>query len=368
MIGCDPLVAANKETWARLRNGRSHVALNSSATPTAAFVKNPSWQNPAQACVEALTEHLGGEAVGVFDAEAAATKFMGDSIYTSPMMLGYAWQRGWVPLGHTALMRAIELNNVQIDNNKAAFEWGRRAAHHPQALASLLADGGAQVIQFKPRESVATVMARRVEFLTAYQNKAYAADYQAFVERVRTAEAPLGKSDLTMAVARYLFKLMAYKDEYEVARLHSDTSFHERIAAQFEGDYTLRVHLAPPLLSKKNEKGELIKQKYGPFMFTAFRWLAKFKGLRGSALDVFGYSEERRTERALIGDYRSSIEVLLPDLDAGNHALALEIARLPEQIKGFGHVKARHLAAVRSRWAELQARWAAGETAAVRAA
>jgi indolepyruvate ferredoxin oxidoreductase len=368
VIGCDPLVAANKETWARLRHGRSHVALNSSATPTAAFVKNPSWQNPAQACAEALTEHLGGEVVGVFDAEAAASKFLGDSIYTNPMMLGYAWQRGWVPLGHTALMRAIELNNVQVDNNKAAFEWGRRAAHNPPALASLLADGGAQVIQFKPRESVATVMARRVEFLTAYQHAAYAADYQALVERVRKAEAPLGKSDLTMAVARYLFKLMAYKDEYEVARLHSDRSFHERIAAQFEGDFKLRVHLAPPLLSKKNEKGELIKQKFGPFMFTAFRWMAKFKGLRGSALDVFGYSEERRTERALIGEYRSSIEALLPDLDAGNHALALEIARLPEQIKGFGHVKARHLAAARSRWAELQARWAAGDSETARVA
>ena len=361
VIGCDPLVAAHKETWARLRTGRSHVALNSSATPTAAFVTNADWQNPSQACVDALTGQLGSEAVGVFDAEAAANRLMGDSIYTNPMMLGYAWQRGWVPLGHTALMRAIELNNVQVDNNKAAFEWGRRAAHAPQVFASLLADGGAQVIQFKPRESVATVMARRVEFLTAYQNKAYAAEYQAFVERVRKAEAPLGKSDLTMAVARYLFKLMAYKDEYEVARLHSDRSFHERIAAQFEGDFKLRVHLAPPLLAKKNEKGELIKQKYGPFMFTAFRWLARFKGLRGTALDVFGRTEERRTERALIGEYRSAIEGLLLDLDAGNLALAVDIARVPEQIKGFGHVKERNLAAARSRWADLQARWAVGE-------
>jgi indolepyruvate ferredoxin oxidoreductase len=169
-------------------------------------------------------------------------------------------------------------------------------------------------------------------------------------------------------VARYLFKLMAYKDEYEVARLHSDRSFHDRIAAQFEGDFKLRVHLAPPLLAKKNEKGELIKQKYGPFMFTAFRWLARFKGLRGTALDVFGRTEERRTERALIGEYRSAIEGLLPDLDAGNLALAVNIARVPEQIKGFGHVKERNLAAARSRWAELQARWAAGETADVRAA
>ncbi len=228
----------------------------------------------------------------------------------------------------------------------------------------MLNGGGAQVIQFKPRETVATVIERRVAFLTDYQNAAYAAEYQRFVERVRKAEAPLGKSDLTMAVARYLFKLMAYKDEYEVARLHTDKAFHERIASQFEGDFKLRVHLAPPLLAKKNAKGELIKQKYGPFMFTAFGWLAKFKGLRGTALDVFGHTEERRTERALIGEYRTAIEALLGDLDADNHALALEIARVPEQIKGFGHVKERNLAAARSRWAELKARWAAGDMAA----
>jgi indolepyruvate ferredoxin oxidoreductase len=362
VIGCDPLVAANKETWQRLRAGRSHVALNANATPTAAFVTNADWQNPAQACVDTLVANLGAEDVGVIDAETAASKLMGDSIYTNPMMLGYAWQRGWVPLALASLMRAIELNGVQVANNKTAFEWGRRAAHDPQAFASLIKGGGAQVIQFKPRESVATLIERRVAFLTDYQNAGYAAEYQRFVERVRKVESELGKSDLTMAVTRNLFKLMAYKDEYEVARLHSDKAFHERIAQQFEGDYKLRVHLAPPLTAKKNEKGELIKKAYGPFMFTAFGWMAKFKGLRGTALDVFGYTEERRMERALISDYRMAIEGLLDDLDAGNLALAVDIARVPEQIKGYGHVKDRNLAAARSRWADLQARWAAGET------
>ena len=195
-------------------------------------------------------------------------------------------------------------------------------------LAKRLARAGAQVIQFKKRESVAELIARRVEFLTGYQNAAYAADYQRFVEKVRAVEAPLGKSTLTAAVARYLFKLMAYKDEYEVARLHSDPAFHARLASQFEGDFKLQVHLAPPLIAKKNNKGELVKQKFGPYMFTVFRWLAKFKGLRGTALDIFGRTEERRTERALIGEYREAIESLLDTLDAGNHALALEIARL----------------------------------------
>jgi indolepyruvate ferredoxin oxidoreductase len=213
------------------------------------------------------------------------------------------------------------------------------------------------VIQFKKRESLDALLARRVEFLTAYQNAAYAAGYQRFVERVRTAEQPLGKTALTEAVVRNLFKLMAYKDEYEVARLHSDTAFHARIASQFEGDFKLHVHLAPPLIAKRNARGELVKQPFGPFMFTAFRLLARLKGLRGTALDVFGRTEERRTERALIGEYRALVDSLLATLSADNHPLAVDLARIPEQIKGFGHVKERHLAAARSRQAALLAQW-----------
>jgi indolepyruvate ferredoxin oxidoreductase len=342
-----------------LRAGRSHVALNANATPTAAFVRNADWQNPAQACVDALVGNLGAESVGVFDAETAATRLMGDSLYTNPMMLGYAWQRGWVPLGHDALMRAMELNAVQVEKNKAAFEWGRRAAHDLNAVQSLWQKAGAgeQVIQFKKRESLDDLIARRVEFLTAYQNAAYASEYERFVARVRAAEAGLGKTLLSDAVARNLFKLMAYKDEYEVARLHSDPAFHARLANQFEGDFKLKVHLAPPLIAKKNARGELIKRPFGPFMFTVFRVLAGLKGLRGGALDIFGRTEERRTERALIAEYRADIEALLGNLREFNHATAVDIARLPEQIKGFGHVKERNLAAARSRREALQTQW-----------
>ncbi|OPF64958.1 indolepyruvate ferredoxin oxidoreductase family protein [Hydrogenophaga sp. H7] len=358
VIGCDPLVAAGKETLQRLRAGRSHVALNTSATPTAAFVKNPQWQNPAQACVDSLVAALGDAAVGRFDAEAAATRLMGDSIYTNPMILGYAWQKGWVPLGLESLMRAIELNAVQVEKNKQAFDWGRRAAHDPQAMAALLAPANpAQVIQFKKRDSVEELVVRRVDFLTAYQNAAYAQTYKDFVERVRQAESRLGKTSLTEAVARYLFKLMAYKDEYEVARLHTDPAFRAQIAEQFEGDYRLQLHLAPPLFAKTNDKGELIKQTYGPWMLKAMSVLARFKGLRGTALDVFGRTEERRTERELIVQYRADIEGLLAGLNADSHALVLEVARLPEQIRGFGHVKARHLAAVQTRREQLLAQW-----------
>ncbi|MFA6616722.1 MAG: DUF6537 domain-containing protein, partial [Hydrogenophaga sp.] len=358
VIGCDPIVAAGQETLQRLRTGRSHVALNTNATPTAAFVRNPQWQNPAQSCVDALVQVLGEQDVGRFDAEAAATRLMGDSIYANPMMLGYAWQRGWVPLGRSALMRAIELNNVQVDKNRQAFEWGCRAAHDPKAMALLLARaaGTGQVIQFKPRDSIDGLVSRRVAFLTQYQNAAYAGQYEAFVRRVEQAEAPLGKTSLTEAVARYLFKLMAYKDEYEVARLLTDKAFHEQIAAQFEGDYQLHLNLAPPLLAKRNERGELVKRRFGPGMLKAMAVLAKMKGLRGTAFDIFGRAEERRTERALIAQYRQDIEALLRGLDADSHALALEIARLPEQIRGFGHVKERHLRAAQARREELLAR------------
>ena len=355
VIGCDPIVTAGTETVLRMREGRTRVALNAHSAPTAAFVKNANWANPADACAVEIAKAVGPESVAAFNADAAASKLMGDSIYTNPMMLGYAWQQGWIPLGRESLLRAIELNGVAVDNNKAAFAWGRRAAHDWAQVESLLAP--AQVVEFRKRETLETVVARRVEFLTAYQNSAYADSYRSFVEKVRLAEAPLGKTTLAEAVARYLFKLMAYKDEYEVARLHAESGFQEKIAAMFEGDYKVNFHLAPPLVAKRNEKGELQKKKYGPAMLTAFRFLAKLKALRGTPLDVFGATSERRAERALPSEYRRSIEQLIAALDAANHAQAVEIARIPEQIKGFGHVKERNLAAARTQWQHLMAEW-----------
>jgi indolepyruvate ferredoxin oxidoreductase len=357
VIGCDPIVTAGKETVLRMREGRTHVALNAHSAPTAAFVKNANWVNPADACAAEIVHAVGAQAVSAFNADAAATKLMGDSIYTNPMMLGYAWQKGWIPLGRESLMRAVELNGVAIDNNKAAFEWGRRAAHDWASVEKLLAP--AQVIEFKKRETLEALVARRREFLTAYQDAAYAGAYAAFVERVRQAESPLGKTALSEAVARYLFKLMAYKDEYEVARLHTETGFRERIDAMFEGDYKVNYHLAPPLTARRNEKGELQKKKFGPAMHLAFRVLSTLRGLRGTPFDIFGRTQERKTERALIGEYRASIEDVLATLGADNHALAVEIARIPEQIKGFGHVKERNLATARVQWARLADQWKA---------
>ncbi len=356
IIGCDPIVAANKYTLAVMQPGRTYVALNTHGTPAAAFVHNPNWQFPADGCDAAIGATVGRELVGAFDASEVATQLLGDSIYTNPLMLGYAWQQGRVPLSHAALMRAMELNGVQIDNNKAAFEWGRRCAHDLAAVKALFQ--AAQVIQFVKKPALAEMVAKRVEFLTAYQNAAYAGEYQAFVDKVRAAENTVGTTTkLTEAVARYLFKLMAYKDEYEVARLHTDAAFAARIDGMFEGDYRVVHHLAPPAFAKTNEKGELVKKRYGPWMRQAFGVLAKLKGLRGTALDPFGRTEERRTERALIGEYRACIDELLAGLTAEKLALAVDIARIPEGIRGYGHVKERHLKAARAQWNQLMAQW-----------
>jgi indolepyruvate ferredoxin oxidoreductase len=355
ILGCDPIVTAGKETLQRMRAGRTHVALNAYSTPTAAFVKNTDWQNPAEQCVAEIAHTVGAEGLSVFDANRVAMQVLGDSIFVNPMILGYAWQKGWVPLGHEALMRAIALNEVAVAQNQAAFEWGRQCAHDWAAVQTALAP--LQVVQFHKPVGVDDVIARRVAFLTDYQNAAYAQTYRSFVARVRAAETALHKTSLTEAVARNLFKLMAYKDEYEVARLHTDTAFLQRIESTFEGDYTLNYHLAPPLIAKANARGELQKQKFGPAMLMGFKLLKHFKGLRGTALDVFGYSEERRTERALIDEYRATVDAVLTKLTADNHALALELVRVPEQIKGFGHVKARNLVAARSKWDGLLAQW-----------
>jgi indolepyruvate ferredoxin oxidoreductase len=340
-----------------MRVGRTHVALNAHSAPTAAFVRNGNWQNPGEECVASIANAVGVDGVSAFDADRVAMQVLGDSIYVNPMVLGFAWQKGWVPLGLEALMRAMELNDMAVAQNKVAFEWGRHCAAHWPEVQALLAP--AQVVQFHKPEGTDALITKRVAFLTDYQNAAYANRYRSVVERVRSAEAVFNKTTLTEAVARNLFKLMAYKDEYEVARLHTDTAFLQKIDGMFEGDYTLNYHLAPPLIAKTNAKGELQKQKFGPFMLTGFKLLKHLKVLRGTPLDVFGYTEERQSERALIAQYQSSVDTMLGQLNASNHALAVEMARIPEQIKGFGHVKARNLAAAREKWNSLKAQWSA---------
>ena len=361
VIACDSIVGASKTTLSAMQAGRTYVALNTHATPTAAFVHNADWQFPASQCESAIKGSVGDALLGAFDAEQAAVQLIGDSIYTNPLLLGYAWQQGRVPLTHASLMRAMELNGVQIDNNKAAFEWGRRCAHDVASVQALFK--AAQVIEFVKKPSLDEMVARRVDFLTGYQHAGYAAEYKAFVGKVRAVESKLGSTTrLSEAVARYLFKLMAYKDEYEVARLHTDPAFTQKIAAMFDGDVRLVHHLAPPVIAQRNSTGELVKRPFGPWIRTAFACLAKMKGLRGTGFDPFGRTEERRTERTLIGEYRTAIDELLAGLSAERLPLALEIARIPEEIRGYGHVKARHVEAARAKWARLTAAWRGGES------
>ena len=356
VIGCDPIVTASKATLAVAHAGRTFVALNSHGTPTAAFVHNPNWQFPEASCEAAIASAVGREGLGAFDAEEVAVQLLGDSIYTNPLMLGYAWQRGRVPLSRAALLRAIELNGVQVQNNHAAFEWGRRCAHDLPAVQALFA--ARQVIEIVKKPSVDELVKRRVEFLTGYQDAAYAERYRQAVERVRAAEAPLGKGTaLSEAVARYLFKLMAIKDEYEVARLHTDPAFARKIESMFEGDFKLVHHLAPPAIAKRNAKGELVKQPFGPWVRKVLPLLARMKGLRGGALDLFGKTEERRMERQLLADYEACIAELLKSLSVDKLPLAAEIARIPEEIRGYGHVKERHVKAARAKWEGLMAKW-----------
>jgi indolepyruvate ferredoxin oxidoreductase len=348
ILGCDPIVTAGKETLSRMLQGRTHVALNSHSTPTAAFVKNTQWQNPAERCAQDIAITVGNDGLSAIDADKLSSQLMGDTIYINPMILGYAWQKGWVPLSLDALRRAIELNEVAVANNLAAFEWGRHAAHQPAVVEALLSP--TQVIAFKKRDRLEDIVSKRVAFLTDYQNSAYAQQYEQFVHFVQNKEASLGQTLLSETVARQLFKLMAYKDEYEVARLHTDQQFLERVKTQFEGDFKVFYHLAPPILAKRDEKGHLIKQKMSPSMLLVFKGLAKLKFLRGTVFDIFGRTEERQTERALIEEYRDAVEELCKSLKSENHALAVKMANVPEQIKGFGHVKERHLAAAMIQW------------------
>jgi indolepyruvate ferredoxin oxidoreductase len=248
------------------------------------------------------------------------------------------------------------LNGAGVKMNQAAFLWGRRAAVDFKAVEKVIAPNVEQTQSTKVSETLDELVARRVEFLTQYQDAAWAARYRKLVDEARAAEAQRtpGKTGLAEAVARYFFKLMAYKDEYEVARLYTSGEFRDKLAAQFEGDYKLVFHLAPPLLGKRDKlTGELKKSQYGAWMFPAFRVLAKLRFLRGGLFDIFGHSEERRTERARVGEYETTLRDLLARLDRDKHALCVQIATIPEEIRGFGHVRQRHLKAAKAKEAEL---------------
>jgi indolepyruvate ferredoxin oxidoreductase len=324
---------------------------------TGDFTRNANFAFPAQSLKRTIGKGVGEGNAEFVEATRVATALLGDSIATNMFMLGYAYQRGLIPVSAEAINQAIQLNGAAVKMNQAAFLWGRRMALEPATVERLLAPRQQLKAPTRISESLDEMIQRRTEFLTGYQNDAYARRYMQLVERVRKEEQSKAKglTGLGEAVARYYFKLMAYKDEYEVARLYADPAFMEKVAAQFEGDYRLHFHLAPPLVAKRNENGELVKREYGSWMLPAFKMLAKLRFLRGSALDVFGYTSERRMERRLVKDYEQTMDELLAKLTPDNHALAVQIASVPEDIRGFGHVKQRHLAAATEKGAKLLA-------------
>jgi indolepyruvate ferredoxin oxidoreductase len=353
VIGCDAIVSASNDVLSRTQHGVTVAAINSGATPTAEFVKNPKWTFPGTQTESELRDSI-GEGCAFIDANALALTLLGDTIYSNPLLLGFAWQKGWLPLQLSSLLRAIELNAVAVEKNQQAFNWGRYIAQHGDAAVRALVKPAAapQAVVMQMPESLDKLIASREALLTAYQNEAYARRYRRVVDGIRAKETQMGgnsKLPLTRAVATNLAKLMAYKDEYEVARLYADPAYLEKLRQQFEGepgrDYKLSFYLAPPMFAKRDERGHLQKKRFGPWMLPAFRVLARMKGLRGTALDVFGKTAERRSERQLIADYIALVDEFCVTLESERLSVALQLATLPDDIRGFGHVKERNLLA-----------------------
>ena len=365
VIGADLVVSASTEALSKMRLGVTRAVVNADVAPTADFLRDPDWALPDDALRASIRDAAGPQDIEFVDATVLAQGLLGDSIYANPLLLGYAWQKGWIPLERRAIERAIELNGVAVSANRDAFVWGRRLAHDPAAVRRALAP--ARVVEFPRRpadpstpNALDALIATRRAFLVAYQDEAYAQRYEALVARVRQAESSLPDTGsgrtLTAAVARGYFKLLAYKDEYEVARLHVDPAFRAGVAARFAGDYRLHFHLAPPMFARVDPRtGRPRKTAFGPWILPVFAVLAKLKFLRGTRFDPFGRHPERRAERAAIAGYERTVDELIDRLAAGTRELAVEIASLPEHVRGFGPVKEHALAEARRREAALLA-------------
>jgi len=353
LLGCDMVVAASPVALSRIASGVTRAVVNTTLTPTAAFVTDGNVDFETEAMHRLLREAVGDGQINLVEGTRIATALMGDSIATNLFLLGYAFQKGLVPIGLAAIERAIELNGAGVEANKKTFAWGRLAAHEPAAIEAAAKPAvatGALPVSLDDRIDTC------VAFLTRYQDVAYAERYRTAVARIRQVESRLmpHSQDLAGAAATGLFKLMAYKDEYEVARLYTEGSFLEKLDRQFEGDYKLVFHLAPPLFAKRDPiSGHLKKRAFGPWIFSAFKLLARLRRFRGTRFDIFGYTAERRMERQLVEDYLALIDKAVARLTPQNHAPFADLLRLPETIRGYGHVKEAAIERAASRKQEL---------------
>jgi indolepyruvate ferredoxin oxidoreductase len=373
VLGGDIVVAGTRKVLAAVKHGATEVVVNTAEFLPGEFTRNADFSLPTERLKRTIVADAGAEKTHFIDASGIAAALFGQSMAANMFLVGYAYQLGAIPLAAAAIERAIELNGEAVAMNKAAFHWGRHAAANPEAIANLAKPASAASSDARRlSESFDEMVERRAAFLTAYQNAAYAARYRQWVDEAKAAEAARapGKCGLAEAVARYLFKLMAYKDEYEVARLYTDGAFKKQVEAEFDGDHLrFEFHLAPPLLARRDKTTGLPrKMSFGPWMLRVFGLLAKFKGLRGTPFDPFGRTLERRTERRLIADYEAMLDKTLGALTPENHPVAVGLAAIPEKIRGFGHVKQRHLAAAKADQAALLEQFRAGAPVLLKAA
>jgi indolepyruvate ferredoxin oxidoreductase len=349
-LAFDAVAALSKEPAITLAEGRTSVVVNARITPTPAFQRSPDMVLDQSLLIHRLRRAVGEDRLLGVDASGYGLSLLGDTIAANLFLLGFASQKGLLPVSPAAIERAVEINGVSIPFNKTAFNLGRLIAVDPARIDALVADNRPEP-EFRPLTALPDIVAHRVALLTDYQNSAYAERYRALIDEVAAAEqrAMPGSSDLAVMVARNFAKLMAYKDEYEVGRLHSDPAFKAQLKASFEDGAKLRYNLAPPLFSKRDpETGHLKKREFGPWIGTAFGLLAKMKGLRGTAFDVFGYTAERKMERGLIDHYEAQMREVAAALTPANHAAAIELASLPAQIRGYGHIKEANVEKVRA--------------------
>jgi indolepyruvate ferredoxin oxidoreductase len=338
VLGCDLVVSGSKKVLSAVREGETVFVVNTAEIMPGDFARSADFSLPGERIKRAI-RNAAGERAFFFDATKTATALFGNSVGANMFMLGFAYQHGGLPVAAEAIEKAIELNGQAVAMNVAAFRWGRRAAHEPSAVQKLVEQSA------KPAEKLAEtldeIIGRRAAFLAAYQNEAYAQRYRSRIATVRAAEekAAPGSTAVTEAAARGLFKLMAIKDEYEVARLYTDGSFGRQLAAEFQSFERLEFHLAPPILGRKGADGKPRKSSFGPWMMSGFRLLAALKALRGTAFDVFGYSAERKLERRLLADYEADLDLIARKLAAGRIEAAAALASVPQLIRGFGHVK-----------------------------
>lgn len=344
LLGCDIVVSSSFDALAKVMEGHTKVVINDHEMPTGDFLHDPDKIFPIAQLKKVIMEAAGKEAVDFIDAHSLSMGLMGDSITANIFLLGYAFQKGLIPLSSEAIIAAIELNGAAVRVNQQAFFWGRQAAINLTTVEKAAKAGHEETII---PQNLEEIIQHRREHLTGYQNAALADRYEKWVRRIAEIEKQKigeGKAELAMAVAKYYAKLLSYKDEYEVARLHSDGRFTHRLEEMFEGDYQIKYHLAPPLFARRDpDTGRLKKAQFGSYMQWIFAGLARLKFLRGTAFDPFGYTMERKEERALIQQYEEKMTRILEKLDRENYRIAIDLASIPEHIRGYGHIKEAHL-------------------------